>query len=126
LSGPVTAAAATLGTLLVLLFLEYVVQPRLVGPRRFSSLLIILVMMAMVSVAGVVGLLVGPPLAAAIQIILEQMLPTTSERPLVTTPHLQERIAAARAVVASMPEPAAPELNNMLDRLSRLLEKANL
>ncbi len=125
LSGPVVAAAATLCTLLVLFVLEYIVQPRLVGPRRFSSLLIILVMMAMASVAGFVGLLVAPPMAAAIQIILEQMLPTTSERPAAAATPLQERLAAARAVLASMPEPAAPEVNNMLDRLSQLVDKAN-
>lgn len=124
LSGPVTAAVAALCTLLVLLALEYLVQPRLVGARRFSSLLIILVMMAMASVAGLVGLLVAPPLAAAIQIILEQMLPTASERPAVATIPLQERLAAARAVLASMPEPAAPEVNSMLDRLSQLVDKA--
>ncbi|MDO9065967.1 MAG: AI-2E family transporter, partial [Chloroflexota bacterium] len=125
LSGPVTAAAAALCTLLVLLALEYLVQPRLVGARRFSSLLIILVMMAMASVAGLVGLLVAPPLAAAIQIILEQMLPTFSERPAVAAIQLQERLAAARAVLASMPEPAAPEVTSMLDRLSQLVDKAN-
>jgi putative permease len=134
LSGPVVAAAAALCTLLVLLVLEYIVQPRLVGPRRFSSLLIILVMMAMVSVAGLVGLLVAPPMAAAIQIILQQLLPSRSERPAdATAPSmaqstglLQERLAAARAVLASMPEPAAPEVSSMLDRLARLVDKANL
>jgi putative permease len=125
LSGPITAAVATLCTLVVLLVLEYVVQPRLVGARRFSSLLIILVMMAMASVAGIVGLLLAPPLAAAIQIILEQMLPTTSERPAVANIPLQERLAAARAVLASMPESAAPEATSVLDRLSQLVEKAN-
>jgi putative permease len=133
LSGPLLAVAAAACTLLVLLFLEYILQPRLVGPRHFSSLLIILVMMVMVSVAGLVGLLVAPPLAAAIQIILEQVLTSTGEQPAVpvtqslarSTGQLQERLAAARAVLASMPEPAAPEVSNMLDRLSLLVDKAS-
>jgi putative permease len=125
LSGPITAAVAALCTVLILLLLEFVVQPRLVGARRFSSLLIILTMMAMASVAGLVGLLAAPPLAAAIQILLEQLLPTASERPVVAAVPLQERLAAARAVLASMPESAAPEATNVLDRLSQLVEKAS-
>jgi putative permease len=124
LSGPITAAVAALCTVLILLLLEFVVQPRLVGARRFSSLLIILTMMAMASVAGLVGLLAAPPLAAAIQILLEQLLPTASERPVVAAVPLQERLAAARAVLASMPESAAPEATSVLDRLSQLVEKA--
>jgi putative permease len=125
LSGPVVAFVAALCTLLILLFLEYYVQPRLVGARRFSSLAIILVMMAMASVAGLVGLLVAPPLAAAIQILLEQMIPATSEQPAMASVSLQERLASARAVLASMPPPAAPEAASMLDRLSQLVDKAN-
>jgi putative permease len=125
LSGPVTAAVATLCTVLVLLLLEFVVQPRLVGARRFSSLLIILTMMAMSSVAGLVGLLAAPPLAAAIQILLEQMLPTASDRPAVAAVPLQERLVAARAVLASMPESAAVEATSVLNRLSQLVEKAS-
>lgn len=133
MSGPLVAVAATLCTLLVLLILEYYVQPRLVGPRRFSSLLIIIVMMVMINVAGLVGLLVAPPLAAAIQIVLQQILPATSEQPVAAAPRslagsavqLQERLTEARAVLVSMPEPAAPEVSNMLDRLSRLVEKAS-
>jgi predicted PurR-regulated permease PerM len=125
LTGPITAVLAVLSTLLIVLLLEYVVQPRLVGPRHFSSLLAILMMMAMVSVAGVVGLLVAPPLAAAIQILLEQTLPTTNERTVVAEISLQKRLVEARAVLASMPEPAAPEVTSMLDRLSQLVDKAN-
>jgi putative permease len=125
LSGPVVAFVAVLCTLLILLFLEYVVQPRLVGARRFSSLATILVMMVMSSVAGLVGLLVAPPMAAAIQILLEQMIPATSEQPTMASISLQERLASARAVLASMPAPAAPEAASMLDRLSQLVDKAN-
>ena len=126
LSGPIMAAAAALCTLLVLVILEFIVQPRLVGPRRFSSLLIVLVLMVMASVAGLVGLLVAPPVAAAIQIILQQLLPSRSERPAEVTADLRERLAAARTVLASMPEPAAPEVSNMLDRLTQLVDEANL
>ena len=43
--------------LLVLGFLEFIVQPRLAGRRRFNSLLIVLVMMAMSSVAGLIPFL---------------------------------------------------------------------
>ena len=125
LNGPIIAAAAAFCTLLVLVIMEFIVQPRLVGPRRFSSLLIVLVLMVMVNVAGLVGLLVAPPLAAAIQIILQELLPSGSARPPEATGNLQERLAAARAVLASMPEPAAPELSSMLDRLTQLVDKAS-
>jgi predicted PurR-regulated permease PerM len=123
LSGAIMAAVVALCTVLVLLILEFVVQPHLVGSRRFSSLLIVLVLMVMVRVAGVVGLLVAPPLAAAIQIILQELLPSASERQGEATESLTERVAATRAVLTSMPEPA-PELNSMLERLTKLVEKA--
>ena len=133
LSGFFVTVVAALCTLLVLGILEFVVQPRLVGPQHFSSLLIVLVLMIMASVAGLVGLLVAPPLAAAIQIILQQMLPTASEQPAAaatdslaqSTVLLQERLAAARAVLVSMPEPSALEVNSLLDRLSQLVDKVN-
>jgi predicted PurR-regulated permease PerM len=132
LSGPAVAATAALCTVLVLATLEFIVQPRLVGPRRFSSLLIVLMMMAMSSVAGLVGLLLAPPVAAAIQIILGQMLPSPSEQPgaaptqslASSTGRLQERLAQAHAILASMPEPAAPEARSLLDRLNLLVDKA--
>jgi putative permease len=133
LNGLLVTIAAALSTLLVLGILEFVVQPRLVGPRHFNSLLIVLVLMVMANVAGLVGLLMAPPLAAAIQIILEQMLPAVSEQTapvasedLAQSSHrLQERLAAARAALLSMAEPAPPEVSNMLDRLSRLVDKVN-
>ena len=124
LSGPIMAVVAALCTLLVLLILEFVVQPRLVGPRHFSSLLIVLVLMVMVRVAGLVGLLVAPPLAAAIQIILQELLPSGSGRSAEMTLSLRERLDGVRTVLASMPEPA-PELNSMLERLTQLVDKAN-
>ena len=63
------AAAFTIG---VLCFLEFVVEPRLFNRRRFSSLLVVIVVLVLVDEYGLIGILLAPPLAAAIQIMAGQ------------------------------------------------------
>ena len=69
------AAAFTIG---VLCFLEFVVEPRLFNRRRFSSLLVVIVVLVLVDEYGLIGILLAPPLAAAIQILAGQLMRSTT------------------------------------------------
>jgi predicted PurR-regulated permease PerM len=69
-----TALLAGGYTLTVLLLLELAVEPRFFNRRRYSSILIVLAMIPLADTFGVVGLILAPPLAAAIQIFLSTLL----------------------------------------------------
>jgi hypothetical protein len=126
----VLAAALTIG---VLAFLEFVIEPRLFKRERFSSLLAVIVLLVLADEYGLVGILVAPPVAAAIQISAGQLWRATTrslvaplERPIVSAQPigmLQARLALVHAQLAAQPE-ARPELNNLVNRLEQLIDQA--
>ena len=126
----VVAAVLTIG---VLAFLEFVVEPRLFKRERFSSLLAVIVLLVLSDEYGLIGILVAPPVAAAIQIIAGQLWRATTrsmvappERPIVSAQPigaLHARLAHVQARLAAQPE-SRPELNNLVDRLEQLIEQA--
>ena len=78
------------------------------------------------------GLLAAPPLAAAIQILARQFLrpKTTATVTLAPPPTLQiellrERLTVVQAQINERSEPPSPEIVSLIDRLDKLIEKAN-
>jgi len=126
----VLAAALTIG---VLAFLEFVIEPRLFKRERFSSLLAVIVLLVLADEYGLIGILVAPPVAAAIQISVGQIWRATTrsivappDRPIVSAQPigmLQARLALVRAQLATQPE-ARPDLNNLVNRLEQLMDQA--
>ena len=119
------AAAFTIG---VLSFLEFVVEPRLFNRRRFSSLLVVIVVLVLVDEYGLIGVLLAPPLAAAIQILAGQLMrSTTTAKATLAQPisALQANFAAVQSVLAAETVPPGPELNNLVDRLGQLIVRAD-
>ena len=124
------AAALTIG---VLAFLEYVVEPRLFKRARFSSLLAVIVLLVLADEYGLIGILVAPPIAAAIQIFAGQSIRATTRSMATPAAHpidlaqpigvLRERLTAVHARLAGQTEPA-PELNNLVERLTQLIDQA--
>ena len=129
-AGPLMALLAVVYTLLVFVLLEFGVEPRLYNRRQYNPLLIALMVLALGEEFGVAGVLMAPPLAAALQILgshLLQPASTPSAQPVesqVTV--LEERLASVRQLLAQSTEAPAPQLVNMLDRLEALVEKANV
>ncbi len=124
------AAALTIG---VLAFLEFIVEPRLFRRERFSSLLAVIVLLVLSDAYGLIGILVAPPVAAAIQIVAQQIWRVTT-RSRVLPPDrssvapqsirvLQTRLAVIQARLAGQPE-SRPELDNLVKRLDQLIEQA--
>ncbi len=129
---PITGLAAALFTIAVLSFLEFVVEPRLFNRQRVSSLLVFILVLFMVKQYGIIGLLAAPPLAAAIQILVSQFFrsKTTATVTLAPPPSLQidllrERLESVQAKISAQSEPPPPEIINLIDRLDKLIDKAN-
>lgn len=128
-SGTVLAIAAPLYTIVVLGFLELVVEPRLFTRRHYSSLLVVILMVAMAQAYGVLGLLLAPPLAAAIQTIfstLTRSTPPISQQDLaIQLNSLRERLAGMQEQIDSKDgDSPSPEVVNLLGRLSNIMEQA--
>lgn len=117
------AAAASAYTLAIFLLLEVVVEPRLFNRRRYNSLLAALVALALAELFGLVGLIIGPPIAVALQIYFAHWLRRTSPAPdlALDLASLEGRIAAMRATLEQTELPP-PELVSMLDRLAALVK----
>lgn len=125
----ISVAAATgagLYALAIFWFLEWIVEPRLFNSRRYNSLLAALLALALVELLGLVGLIVGPAIAVALQIYFGHWLRHTSAAPefAFDLAGLETRIAAMRSALAQNELPP-PELISMLDRLSALVKDSS-
>ncbi len=130
---PVLGLLAAVLAIGVLVFLEYVVEPRLFNRERFSSLLVVIVMLVLSDQYGFIGILVAPPVAAAIQIFAGQLIRSTTLAQATVAPNpidlaqpigvLQARLIAVQARLAAQTE-SSPELINLVDRLTQLIKQA--
>jgi hypothetical protein len=102
------------------------IEPRLFNRRRYNGLLVAVVVLAMAEQFGLAGLLLGPPLAGAIQILLGQLTyrsyPVSAgvEEQKVT---VRNRLEALRAALAAVDAPP-PELANLFSRLENLAHES--
>lgn len=114
-------------TLIVLLFLEFVVEPRFFIHHRYSSLLTVIMMTALADSFGLFGLVIAPPFAAAIQLAFNSIVrwsPAEAQAsPSTQILTLQARIAEISERVENGEVPASPEIENLVDRLSELVEE---
>lgn len=117
----VFAAAYTAG---VMLTLEVLVAPRFLRARRYSSLLLTLVVLVLVDAYGLFGILVAPAIAAAIQIVCEKRLASFKTKPLAAEPstaELGERLEKLTTLMSTPGLASAPELVSVFERLTRLV-----
>jgi putative permease len=126
--GWVVAASAAGYTIAILLFLELVVEPRLYSRRQYSSLLTVILMLGLADVLGLVGLLLAPPLAAAIQILFASLLRNqvieTGDSRAKEIASLETRLEDLRRLAAERETELAPQTINLMDRLQQILQKA--
>jgi putative permease len=128
--GAVTATGAVAYTLIILAFLEFFVERRLYTQTRYTNVVVILVMLIMVDAYGIVGLLIAPLLATAIEVLLAKLV----EKPTKTVTEtlsdtdiskLKARLEETRQLLATVDAPTVPRLVNMTDRLEGLLSQAD-
>lgn len=126
--GPLLLLAAAIYTLLVLLLLELIVEPRLFRSRRYNPILLLLVAVGMFDWLGILGLLIAPPIAATVQIVgglfLEKRSSTAAPvSPAVHATQLAQRLAALKAKLSDVKDPSA-EIQELVQRLDNLMEKS--
>ena len=121
------ATAGALVTLLVLSFLEFVVERRMVNTRSYNSLRVVLMLIAMVDVFGLAGVFLAPPLSAAIQSASKRLWvkPRDESRgePEVELAKLRVRLMEAKEMAAKLEEPA-PHISNLITRIDNLIEQS--
>jgi putative permease len=130
---PGLAVLAALFTLTVFVLLEKVVEPRILDRRQYSPLLRLLAIIALVKAIGVLGFIMAPPIAAAVQIYFSHLMrqvPAAAE-PL-GQPSQEEHLArlvdqfnSLRNRMADLPEGPPAHVVNLADRLARLMGLAS-
>lgn len=115
---------AVVYTIMLFAVLEFVVEPRFFARHIYSSLLIILVMIPLVDSLGLVGFIIAPPLAVAIQVLLRQLFWQQSA-PQESTNQLSSIEKRYLEVYGIFEEAEGgiypPEINNILQRLEKLI-----
>ncbi|MCB0167962.1 MAG: AI-2E family transporter [Anaerolineae bacterium] len=128
ISGWWVGLMAGLYTLLVYGLLEYVIEPRFFDRQRFSSLLLVLVMLALVDTFGLPGLILAPPLAVAIQItfnwLIRNRIPVMTGKTIPELVDLQDRVTTIETKLATNGADPSPRVLSMLERLKGLLNEA--
>ena len=113
-------------TSVVLLVLQWYVEPRFFDRRRYNALVTAVIIFGMAEVAGILGLVLGAPLAAALQIAgshwMRGRIAPASEAP-DTAVSFEARLVALRSALARQEQPA-PDLVSLVERLAALVEEA--
>jgi predicted PurR-regulated permease PerM len=129
---PAIGILSALFTILVLAFLEFIVEPRLFNRQRLSSLLMLIMVLIMVKQYGIIGFLAAPPVAVAIQIIGRQIYQTTTATAITLPPPpdiqieiLRERLRSVQTLITNRSEPPTPEIISLIDRIDTLIAKAD-
>lgn len=117
---------ALLHTSAVLLALQLWVEPRFFDRRRYNALITAVIIFGMADLAGLLGLVLGAPLAAALQIAGHQWMrlrlaPDAESQQAALS--FGQRLSAARAALQKRKRPS-PELANMIDRLAAIADDA--
>jgi predicted PurR-regulated permease PerM len=119
---PFSNFLAVLYAILVLLILKSVVEPRVMDQRRNNSLLIVLFVIILAEAFGFVGVLLAPPLAVAVQILLQELYPLFAQRysqEVQEAFELKKRLSRLRRNVKSSASSEAVRLVNQLNQLVR-------
>jgi predicted PurR-regulated permease PerM len=120
LSGPLAVLFGLIYTVAILVFMEFLVQRRLYRHERYGGVLVVVVMMALGDALGLLGLLMAPPIAVALQSWLNEI----SDAPAavgVDLPALQARLADIHARVHDGQSAVSPRQASLAARLDALM-----
>lgn len=129
--GYLPALEATALTAAVLVFLEFVVEPRIYRRSQFSGVLTIVMILIMVDAYGLIGFVVAPPLAVALQVLVSHIVAAIRRSPptAIQIDTLQERLAGVSQLYDGQgaeeeAEPMPPDIANVQKRLGDLIGEA--
>ncbi|HEX6033827.1 MAG TPA: AI-2E family transporter [Anaerolineales bacterium] len=117
----ILATAYTIG---ILLFLKLVIEPRFFLRNKYSSLLIVLFVIALAETFGFIGVVLAPPLAVAVQILFQNLYPFPEAA---TTNEVSEEVVEIRKrlleIRRRMQHSRRRESMRLVERLQRLLRR---
>jgi hypothetical protein len=101
------------------------VKPRLINRRWDNPILTVILVIALADAFGLIGILVAPPISAAIQILWSHMIThRVVSGASAQVSDLKERLAQLRLEIGLMDDLPLPLVNSSLNRLNHLIEKA--
>jgi predicted PurR-regulated permease PerM len=117
---------ATIYTIAVLLILKLIIEPRFFLRSKYSSLLIVLFVIALAEAFGFIGVVLAPPLAVAIQILFQHLYqfpsPTFSSEMTEHVVDIKERLLQLKRRLQNSRN---RESMRLADRLQRLVDRAS-
>lgn len=124
LMGTAVGILTLIYTLIVFAFLNFYLQSRLHDRSRYSSITLLLIMIPLVDTLGLLGFLIAPPIAIAIQLIFAGVVRyyTQVEKTAVQLSKIEDRFETIKETNTEQLYP--PELENILQRLDTLITKA--
>lgn len=127
-AGLPTAALTVGATLLVLVVMEFMVQPRLIRSRRYWGILAVILMLALGDAFGLIGILIAPPVAFIVQMLIDAILDRDQafvdepdEAPLAA---VRNDLDGLKQRLALEVEPPPAPLSDLVVRLERLIVDA--
>ncbi len=119
--GIVTALYA----IVILIALGIWIKPRLYNRKWDNPILTIVLLLALASAFGLVGLIIAPPISVVCQILWNRLVSRRAvSGAAAQISDLKERQAHIWDTIKSMAGPPLPLLTGSMERLSRLIEKA--
>ncbi len=119
---------AALCTIAILSGLELLVEPRLFNRRRYNSTTTVLLMLVFIQDFGLLGLIMAPPITAALQILfnnlIEMLTAPQAKKTAGEVDLLKERLTNLLKAHAENGNEVPAELVDLSNRLSKLLEQA--
>jgi putative permease len=120
------SSTATLYTVGILLALKFVIEPRFFPRYKYSSLLIVLFVIALAETFGFMGVVLAPPLAVAVQILFQHLYPFSE---LTVTAEASEEVSGIRTRLIELRKRLQAyrkrESMRLIDRLHRLVRRTN-
>jgi predicted PurR-regulated permease PerM len=117
----ILAAAYTVG---ILLILKVIIEPRFFPRYKYSSLLIVLFVIALAEAFGFIGFVLAPPLAVAVQILFQHLYPfvapTFSSETLEQVDDISKRLLELKR---RLQHSRSRESLRLIDRLHRLVNR---
>jgi putative permease len=112
-------------TLLVLISLNVWVKRRFFNHRQYNPILTVVILIALAKAFGVIGIIAAPPLSAVIQILWSRLaFPRVVSGSASQISDLKERQILLWEAIEAMEGPPPPLVTSSMERLTRLMEKA--
>jgi predicted PurR-regulated permease PerM len=123
------AALAAAYAFIVMILLEVVIVPKIVSRGRYSSLLMILIAIMLFEGAGLLALVLAPPLSAAIQLVVRRLREVPPDqlrmRSIRQIAHLRTRVDRVQEMLLETEEDTPPYAASMMQRLEKLVNEAD-